>query len=128
MIVTIVVSMVKPDNFDWNVFNRLEQVKDVEDKVDFDPSETDPAKIDAASKFAYISYLLLTLLLLIIWPIPMYATGYVFSKTFFAGWVIFGLIWAIVASAIVSYFLSNHRIQNCNSYYSKRINSRCYWK
>lgn len=34
-----------------------------------------------------------TLAFLVIWPMPMYGTGYIFSKKFFTGWVVVGIIW-----------------------------------
>jgi SSS family transporter len=104
LLFTFVVSMMKPDDFDWNKFDILEQVTDAMDKEDFDPSETDPQRLDAASTFAYRSSIILTLVLLIIWPIPMYASGYVFSRDFFTGWVILGLVWTIIAACVVTFY------------------------
>ena len=34
-----------------------------------------------------------TLFFLILWPMPLYGTGYIFSKQFFTGWVVVGIIW-----------------------------------
>lgn len=31
--------------------------------------------------------------LLVLWPMPMYGSGYIFSKKFFTGWVVVGIIW-----------------------------------
>lgn len=36
---------------------------------------------------------------LILWPIPLYASGYVFSKRFFTGWVIVGILWLFGSAA-----------------------------
>lgn len=30
---------------------------------------------------------------LVLWPMPMYGSGYIFSKPFFTGWVTVGIIW-----------------------------------
>lgn len=30
---------------------------------------------------------------LLLWPIPMYGSGYVFSRKFFTGWIVVGIIW-----------------------------------
>ena len=30
---------------------------------------------------------------LVLWPMPMYGSGYIFSKKFFTGWVTVGIIW-----------------------------------
>ncbi|TVY43462.1 putative urea active transporter [Lachnellula subtilissima] len=51
------------------------------------------SKLLRASNIAKITTVVLTLALLILWPMPMYGTGYIFSKDFFAGWVVVGIIW-----------------------------------
>ncbi|KAF9883371.1 hypothetical protein FE257_003538 [Aspergillus nanangensis] len=43
----------------------------------------------------------ITVALVILWPIPMYASSYVFSTGFFAGWVAFLFIWAFLAAGII---------------------------
>ena len=35
----------------------------------------------------------LTIALLVLWPMPMYGTGYIFSLKFFTGWVVVGIMW-----------------------------------
>ncbi|KAJ1549705.1 hypothetical protein HK405_002620, partial [Cladochytrium tenue] len=65
------------------------------------PDEEDPDKLAKAATFAYGSSIVLTVVLIIIWPIPMFAANYVFSKGFFIGWVVFGLIWSLIAAATV---------------------------
>jgi hypothetical protein len=50
-------------------------------------------KLLRASKIAKITTVVLTLTLLILWPMPMYGTGYIFSKKFFTGWVVVGILW-----------------------------------
>ncbi|KAK5163021.1 hypothetical protein LTR04_002801 [Oleoguttula sp. CCFEE 6159] len=42
--------------------------------------------------------------LLILWPMPMYGTGYIFSKKFFTGWVSVGIIWLFCSSACVGIY------------------------
>jgi len=46
-----------------------------------------------ASKIAKSMTVILTLALLILWPMPMYGTGYIFSRKFFTGWVVVGILW-----------------------------------
>ncbi|KAK6502892.1 hypothetical protein TWF481_007932 [Arthrobotrys musiformis] len=46
----------------------------------------------------------LTICLLLLWPIPMYGSKYVFSEKFFTGWVIVGIIWAFVALGITGVY------------------------
>lgn len=53
------------------------------------------------SRAAFISRLItviMTVALLILWPMPMYGSGYIFSKKFFTGWVAVGIIWLFFSS------------------------------
>jgi hypothetical protein len=61
-------------------------------------------KLTRASKIAKTMTVVLTLALLVLWPMPMYGTGYVFSKKFFSGWVVVGIIWLIGSLLCVGVF------------------------
>ncbi|KAI8912741.1 Sodium:solute symporter family-domain-containing protein [Gorgonomyces haynaldii] len=104
-IVTVAISMMKPDNFDWSKFDTLSRVEDAEDaKIEFSADETDPKKLEIAARFAYISSIVLTVVLLIVWPIPMYLSNYVFTSSFFTGWIVFGMLWTIIASVVIIFY------------------------
>ncbi|KAH6604208.1 hypothetical protein Trco_007654 [Trichoderma cornu-damae] len=50
--------------------------------------------LNKAFKIAcFVTIFIRTLALLVLWPMPMYGTGYIFSKPFFTGWVTVGIIW-----------------------------------
>lgn len=38
-----------------------------------------------------------TLSFLVLWPMPMYGSRYIFSKSFFTGWVSVGLVWIFLS-------------------------------
>ncbi|KAL3292054.1 sodium symporter family protein [Colletotrichum asianum] len=61
-------------------------------------------KLDRAAKIARWLTVGVTLVLLILWPMPLYGSGYVFSKQFFTGWVVVGITW-LFASVIMVVFL-----------------------
>ncbi|KAI9729260.1 MAG: hypothetical protein M1834_006930 [Cirrosporium novae-zelandiae] len=46
----------------------------------------------------------MTLAFIILWPMPMYGSGYVFSKPFFTGWVVVGIIWLFCSAACVGIY------------------------
>ncbi|KAL1304291.1 hypothetical protein AAFC00_000696 [Neodothiora populina] len=46
----------------------------------------------------------LTLALLILWPMPMYGSGYIFSKKFFTGWIVVGILWLFISSFCVGLY------------------------
>ncbi|KAL8712368.1 MAG: hypothetical protein Q9225_006958 [Loekoesia sp. 1 TL-2023] len=61
-------------------------------------------KLKRASLIAKTMTGVLTLALLIFWPMPMYGTGYVFSKKFFTGWVSVGIIWLFCSAFCVGLY------------------------
>jgi hypothetical protein len=46
----------------------------------------------------------MTISFLVLWPMPMYGSGYVFSKPFFTGWVTVGIIWIFCSLFAVGVF------------------------
>jgi urea-proton symporter len=55
--------------------------------------EEETRKLNQAAFWARTLTVAMTLCLLILWPMPMYGSGYVFSKDFFTGWVVVGILW-----------------------------------
>ncbi|KAK4149788.1 Sodium:solute symporter family-domain-containing protein [Chaetomidium leptoderma] len=55
--------------------------------------EEEQKKLERAGKISKTATVVMTLAFLILWPMPMYGTGYIFSKPFFTGWVTVGIIW-----------------------------------
>lgn len=62
------------------------------------------AKLFRASKIAKITTATMTIILLILWPMPLYGTGYIFSESFFSGWVIVGIIWLLCSTMAVGVY------------------------
>lgn len=62
------------------------------------------AKLFRASKIAKITTATLTLVLLVLWPMPLYGTGYIFSQSFFSGWIIVGIIWLMCSTMAVGVY------------------------
>jgi hypothetical protein len=136
LIVTVTISLIKPDHFDWEVTRAINAVvtegtsprdastpeladsgekKDIAD-VDA-PSTTvhpdlpshlaptteeedDPKTLRRAFKLACVSAFVLTFILDFLVPMPMFFSGYIFSKGFFTGWVVVSFIWVFASSAI----------------------------
>jgi hypothetical protein len=69
-----------------------------------DEDAIEQTKLLRASKIAKIMTVILTLALLVLWPMPMYGTGYIFSKKFFTGWVVVGIMWLIGSLCTVGIF------------------------
>ena len=61
-------------------------------------------KLLRASFIAKTMTVVLTLSLLILWPMPMYGSGYVFSEKFFTGWVVVGILWLFCSLGCVGLY------------------------
>lgn len=62
-------------------------------EVNHGQTDEETASLNKASKIARILTVFTALCFLIFWPIPMYGSSYVFSKPFFRGWIVVGIIW-----------------------------------
>ncbi|KAL2192766.1 Sodium:solute symporter family-domain-containing protein [Corynascus similis CBS 632.67] len=70
----------------------LEEVHGVRSETHANQEE-EVKNLQRASKISKTATVIMTLAFLILWPMPMYGTGYIFSKPFFTGWVTVGIIW-----------------------------------
>lgn len=61
-------------------------------------------KLQRAAKIARTLTVVLTLSLLVLWPMPMYGSGYIFSKSFFTGWVAVGILWLFCSTFVVGLY------------------------
>ncbi|KAH7324689.1 urea active transporter [Stachybotrys elegans] len=66
--------------------------------------EQDMVKLNKASRLAKWLTVVMAVSLLVLWPMPMYGSGYVFSKPFFTGWVTVGIIWIFCSAGAVGVF------------------------
>lgn len=73
----------------------------VETAVEF---EAEQKKLLRASKISKSMTIAMALSLLVLWPMPMYGSGYIFSKQFFTGWVTVGIIWIFCSLFAVGLF------------------------
>jgi hypothetical protein len=63
--------------------------------------EDNDEMLKKALKVSIIGGSVLASVLVIAWPAPLVLSGYVFSKTFFYGWVTLSLTWGVVAGTII---------------------------
>lgn len=66
--------------------------------------QTEQAKLNHAFYIAKSLTGFMTIALLILWPMPMYGSGYVFSKNFFTGWVVVGILWLFCSAFCVGLY------------------------
>lgn len=86
LFLTPLVTFLKPQDFDWEILKTIRKADDadvgqatvaIEEDVHFN----EDAKLLRARKFAAIASIVLTLIYLVLWPIPMYGTRYGMSFT-----------------------------------------------
>ncbi|KAK4617675.1 putative urea active transporter 1, partial [Fulvia fulva] len=115
LLLTPLITFIKPQDFDWNIFKERirpddttlaayqHTIPDPATSVDGPtPEEDENALLLRSRNRSIVASITLTLSLLILWPIPMYATGYVFSKGFFVGWIVVVFLWAFFAASTIT--------------------------
>lgn len=129
--VPVLTIVFKPQNFDWLILKSITRVDEEEELIaatevnDADPEyihpvksqitvmateiadshedrlEEETKKLNKSFKIAAVICVSLTLCLVILWPMPMYGSSYVFSKKFFTGWVSVLFIWIFFSAFMV---------------------------
>jgi len=110
----------KPQNYDWQSMKSICKADDhdiagaahlaLSSVPGGDSEQTAQAERIEQMKLAHngriARYLtaFLSLAMLLLWPIPMYGSKYVFSKGFFTGWVSVGMAWLFFSAGAVVLF------------------------
>lgn len=108
------------DNYDWESMKNIRLVDDSDvsaaahmdleavhgRQIALSPEEeaVEQAKLFRASKIAKTTTAIMTVILLVLWPMPLYGTGYIFSQSFFSGWVVVGIIWLLCSTMAVGVY------------------------
>jgi SSS family transporter len=94
--ITAIGSLVKNKNFDWAKINQKITLVEVS-KVETQDQET----LQRAFKFSLKGGGLMTLALIVFWPLPLFFSGYVFDLPFYALWVGIAVVWVSAASFFI---------------------------
>ncbi|OBT62029.1 hypothetical protein VE03_08270 [Pseudogymnoascus sp. 23342-1-I1] len=97
---TLLITAFKPQNYDWEDFKK-EKLAFASTPSSTNTSATVAEKDEPVSqavmrRWAYIAALFSAATFLghwVLWPLPMYASKYIFSKSFFTAWVVIAVIW-----------------------------------
>ncbi|KAJ7359655.1 solute symporter family transporter [Mycena albidolilacea] len=115
LILSVSVSWLKPDDFDWEVTRAINthsedvasstvisRIADGEEKRTHDeiPAIEEPTKLRQAFRLAWIAAALLTFVMDFLIPIPMFLSHYIFSQRFFTAWVVISFLWVFCSAAI----------------------------
>merc|ERR1711990_863539 len=105
-IVCAVISMMNPQNFDFNTLK--DGIALIDDKLpDLDAEETDQAMLDASLKWITKWGVGFTVVMIFIWPLLSLPAGCgdgtrgVFSEGYFTLWVSIALAWGLLATVVI---------------------------
>jgi len=100
LFISLVGSLAYPDNsFKWEMLNdRIPLIDDIEPPKDAD--ETD-GKLQNHVRIAIAASAVLTIILLVLWPLPMHGAAGVFSKGGFTVWIVLEILWAVVGGIVI---------------------------
>jgi SSS family transporter len=99
-VVTLIGSMIKPDNFEFRLMKQKIMIVDARIRRAIE-HENDEKYLQRWSNFGYKFCIALTLTLVVAWPVPLYLSGYVFSKEAYITWVGIAVTWAATAASVI---------------------------
>ena len=100
IIITIIGSLIKPDRFDFRVTRQRILIRD-EKTRNLIKQDTDINYLKKLTRLGYRYSIFISFLLVILWPLPLFFSGYVFSLDFFYFWVFLSIIWALFSSILI---------------------------
>jgi SSS family transporter len=93
-------SWIKPDNFNFNITKQ--RIVVVEARIrSLIKEDNDEVFLKKRTLFGYKYGIIFTLLLVVIWPLPLFFSGYIFSFEFFAFWIILSIVWTGAAACFL---------------------------
>ncbi len=99
-VITIVGSIIKSDNFNFD--NMRQRIRLVDDRIrSIQELDSDEKILSRAARFSRRYLVLLVLVLVVIWPIPLYLSGYIFSLAIYYVWIGIAIVWAAAAACTV---------------------------
>jgi urea-proton symporter len=98
--IAIAGSLLKPDRFNFKVMKQ--KILVVDDKIrSIIEQDSDESFLKSAAKFSYRYAVALALILVVVWPLPLYFSGYVFSPVMYYVWVAIAVVWASSSAAVI---------------------------
>ncbi len=101
--ITIPISLIWPQNFDWAELRKLTDgnmvdAAETDDSAQLDADgEDSPEAMDIALNWTYKTGSVLTLVLIILWPVLAIPAGH-FSPSYWGWWVALAIAWGLVAT------------------------------
>ena len=101
-LICVVVSLAQRKVYDWKEMNTHMNIveADMSDKVkeEIAKRQQDEETLKKAYQFSLKGGGILTIICVVIWPLPLYFSGYVFDLGFYSMWVGIAIVWVSIAS------------------------------
>jgi urea-proton symporter len=99
-VLVILGSLIKPDNFNFNITKQ--RIVIAEERVrSLIKEDDDESLLKNRTVFGYKYGIFFTLILIVIWPLPLFFSGYIFSYEFFLFWILLSIVWTICAACFL---------------------------
>lgn len=93
-------SLLKPENFNFDLMRQKILVVDYRIRSMIE-KDTNDNHLRRDARFTYRYAIALSLMLVIVWPLPLYFSGYVFSLSIYSLWVGLAFAWASIAAGVI---------------------------
>lgn len=98
--VVVIGSLFKPQNFNFDLMKQ--KILVVDDRIrSIIEKDTNDNQLKRDARFTYRYAIALSLVLVVVWPLPLYFSGYVFSLFVYTLWVGLAFAWASVAAGVI---------------------------
>ncbi len=98
--ISVIGSLVRPAYFNFEVMKQ--RILVVDEKIrSIIEKDSDDSQLLRYGKFVRRCAIALSLVLVVIWPLPLYFSGYVFSLQTYTFWVGLAVVWASVAACVI---------------------------
>ena len=93
-------SLARRTTFDWNIMRERIKLVDIS-QAEVRKLEEDEATLAKAFKFSLRGGGIMTLVLIVGWPMPLFFAGYVFDIAFYSFWVAISIVWVSAATFFI---------------------------
>lgn len=108
-----------PQNYNWRSMKAIRRGDDYdiaagahvdleripgEQRRAIEEEDEEQRKLYKAARIARWLTAFMAISFLVLWPMPMYGSGYIFSKKFFTGWVVVGILWMFCSAFCVGLY------------------------